>query len=394
MVQSHKSKNISLLDGNAAAALGVVMSRVQVVPNFPVTPQTEIIENLAEFKSKNKWRGEFLPMESEHSVLSAAVASSACGARTFTATSSQGLLLMHEILYVASGMRLPIVMANVSRAISAPITLWCDHNDVLSQRSTGWMIFFCENNQEVLDSVIQSFKICENENVLLPAIVNLDGFILSYTREQISIPEQKDVDSFLPKLKSKINLDPKTPKVLGPAVIKDYSYFRSQVHVAHRNAFDVIKDVQLEWKKKFGRSYDFVEPFMMDGAEIALVTMGSNTTIAKAAIKKLRAKGKKVGLVKLRVFRPFPREEIKKALNKVEAVCVVDQNIAPGFGGITHPEIKSVLCERRIPVNSFIAGLGGAYVSEKDFEEIIIETFNSAKTKKEKTFWHSRFLKV
>lgn len=382
-----------LLDGNMAAAWGARLSRVQVVPNFPVTPQTEIIETLASWRSKNLWKGEFLPMESEHSVMSAAVASSASGARTFTATSSQGLLLMHEILYIASGMRLPIVMTNVSRALSSPINIWCDHNDVLDQRDSGWMIFFCENNQEVIDHTIQAFKICENSKVLLPAIVNMDGFTSSYTREPIELPGQKKVDFFLPKFKPKVCLDPKKPMALGAAVIKEYSYFRSQIRAAHKNAFSVIRDVQNEWNNKFKRSYKFAESFMMNDAKVALVTMGANTTIAKAAVKELRSKGKKVGLVKLRIYRPFPENEIRKLLSGVEAVCVVDQNISPGSGGIIYPEIKSLLCEQKIPVNSYIAGIGGAYVSKKDFENVILETFKSIKTKKEKTWWHDRFLR-
>jgi pyruvate ferredoxin oxidoreductase alpha subunit len=174
----------TLLDGNAAAAWGARLSKVQVVPNFPVTPQTEIIETLAEWSVRGLWRGRFLPVESEHSVLSAAVAASATGARVFTGSSSQGLMLMHEIMYVASGMRLPIVMMNVSRALSAPITLWPDHNDFLDQRDSGWLMFACERNQEVLDTVIQAFRISEDVNVMLPSLINLDGFILSYTRER------------------------------------------------------------------------------------------------------------------------------------------------------------------------------------------------------------------
>ncbi|MBU0898677.1 MAG: hypothetical protein KKB03_00740 [Nanoarchaeota archaeon] len=388
-----KRGNKLVLDGNVAAAWGARLARAQVVPNFPVTPQTEIIETLAEWKAKNLWKGEFLPMESEHSVMSAAVASSASGARTFTATSSQGLLLMHEILYVASGMRLPIVMANVSRALSSPINIWCDHNDILDQRDSGWMIFFCENNQEVIDHVIQGFKIGENINVLLPTIVNMDGFTSSYTREPIELPDQKKVNSFLPKFNPKVRLDPKKPMALGAAVIKEYSYFRSQIRKAHKNALGVIKDVHNEWNSKFKRDYKLAEPFMMSGAKVALVTMGSNTTIAKAAIKKLRSKGKKVGLVKLRLFRPFPESEIKKLLSSAEAVCVVDQNISPGSGGIVYPEIKSLLCDRRIPVSNYIAGIGGAYVTENDFEGVIDETFKSIKTKKGKIWWHDRFLR-
>ena len=380
------------MDGNAAAAWGARLSKVQVVPNFPVTPQTEIIETLAEWDANGMWKGNFLPVESEHSVLSAAVASSATGARTFTGSSSQGLLLMHEVMYIASGMRLPIVMMNVSRAISAPITLWPDHNDFLDQRDSGWLMFSCERNQEVLDTVIQSFKISEDVNVMLPSLINLDGFILSYTREPTEIPEQRKVDSFLPKFKPKVVLDPKRPMALGVGVMKEYSYFRSQVHMAQKNAMKVIKDVQGDFARKFGRLYQVVEPYMMEGAKAAIVITGANTTIARSAVKALREKGKKIGLLRLRLLRPYPEEDIKKALENVEAVGVVDQNLAPGKGGIIYPEIKASIAERRIPISSFIISLGGKHISKEEFETICLEVLETVKTKKEKKMWQGKFL--
>ena len=382
----------TLLDGNAAAAWGARLSRVQVVPNFPVTPQTEIIETLAEWSARGEWKGKFLPVESEHSVLSAAVASSATGARTFTGSSSQGLMLMHEIMYVASGMRLPIVMMNVSRALSAPISLWSDHNDFLDQRDSGWLMFACERNQEVLDSVIQAFKVSEDVNVMLPSLINLDGFILSYTREPTEIPDQSKVDSFLPKFKPKVYLDPKKPMALGIGVMKEYSYFRSQSHLAQKNALGVIKEVQAAFGRKFGRRYSVVEPYMMDGARACLVTMGANTTIARAAVKALRARGKRIGLLRLRLVRPFPEEDLRKALSGLDAVGVVDQNLAPGRGGILHPEVKAALCDYRIPVSSFIISLGGKHISQKEFETIGEKVLETAKTKKPVVMWQGKFL--
>jgi len=377
----------TLLDGDAAAAWGGRLSRAQVVPNFPVTPQTELIEKFAEWKSGGEWKGEFLPVESEHSVLSAAIAASATGARVFSGSSSQGLMLMHEMVYVASGMRVPIVMINVSRALSAPITLWPDHNDILGQRDAGWLIFFCESNQEVLDTVIQAFKICEDERVLLPAFINMEGFVLSYTREPIQIPDQKKVDRFLPKYRPKVFLDPKKPMALGIGVMKEYPYFRSQVYAAHKNALGVIKEVQRDWKKKFGREYGLIEGYMMEGAQAALVTMGANSSIAKAAVKGLRSKGLPIGLVRLRVHRPFPREEISRALEGVEAVGVIDQNLSPGYGGIVYPEIRDVLYDKRIPVSDFIIGLGGRHISQQELEQIGMEVLKSVKTKKEVRMW-------
>jgi pyruvate ferredoxin oxidoreductase alpha subunit len=382
----------TLMDGNAAAAWGARLSKVQVVPNFPVTPQTEIIETLAEWSSSGAWKGRFLPVESEHSVLSAAVASSATGARTFTGSSSQGLLLMHEVMYIASGMRLPIVMMNVSRALSAPITLWPDHNDFLDQRDAGWLMFACERNQEVLDTVIQAFKVSESTRVMLPSLVNLDGFILSYTREPTEIPDQKKVDSFLPKFKPKVSLDPKKPMALGIGVMKEYSYFRNQAHLAQKNALKVIKEVQDLFGRKFGRRYRIVEPYMMEGAKAALVTMGANTTIARAAVKSLRAKGKKIGLVRLRLVRPFPEEDLKKALSKVEAIGVVDQNLAPGKGGILYPEVRSTMYESRLPISNFIISLGGKHISREEFETIGEKILETTKTKKPRMMWQGKFL--
>lgn len=383
----------TLLDGNAAAAWGARLSRAQVVPNFPVTPQTEIIETLAEWSVKGLWKGRFLPVESEHSVLSAAVAASATGARVFTGSSSQGLMLMHEIMYVASGMRLPIVMMNVSRALSAPITLWSDHNDFLDQRDSGWLMFACEHNQEVLDSAIMAYRISEDMNVLLPSLINLDGFILSYTREPTEIPEQRRVDGFLPKFRPKVYLDPNKPMALGIGVMKEYSYFRSQSHLAQKNALKVIKDVQGAFGQRFGRRYRAVEPYMMDNARAALVTMGANTTIARAAVKALRARGKRIGLLRLRLIRPFPEDEIREALSGLDAVGVVDQNLAPGRGGILYPEIKAALYGQRIPISSFIISLGGKHISRQEFEAMCLETLESARTKRPKVMWQGRFLR-
>jgi pyruvate ferredoxin oxidoreductase alpha subunit len=377
----------TLLDGNASAAWGARLARVQVVPNFPITPQTEIIETIAKWKANGEFDGEFVPVESEHSVLSACVASAATGARTFTGSSSQGLLLMHEVIYIASGLRLPIVMVNVSRGLSAPITLWPDHNDILDQRDSGWLMFFCERNQEVLDTIIQAYKICEDRRVLLPAFINMEGFFLSFTREPVIIPDQRKVDKFLPKYSPKVFLDPKKPMAEGIGVMKEYPYFREQVHLAHKNALKVIKEVQNEWYKEFGRRYYLIEPYMMEDAEATLIILGSNATIAKSAVKKLRSKGKKIGLLRIRLFRPFPREELIKLLAGVKAVGVIDQNIAPGFGGIMYNEVKSALYDFKIPISNFIISLGGKYVSEKEFEDFGKKVLESIQTKEGKIFW-------
>lgn len=357
----------TLIDGNASAAWGARLSKVEVAPVFPITPQTEVIETLAEWKCKKLWNGEFVQLEGEHSVLTAAIASQATGARTFTASSSQGLLYMHEMHYVASGMRLPLVMVNCSRALSAPISLWCDNNDILAIRDSGWLMFFAKNNQEVLDSIIMAYKISENRDVLLPSIINMDGFIHSYTREPVCIPEQGCVDRFLPKYEPKTILDPKKPMSLGTPVIPEYMYFRSQHHKASMNALKVIPKVCKEFEKAFGRKYGLIEKYKCDDAKIIFVALGSLCTTIEEAVNDLRKEGMKVGLLRIRVLRPFPKDEIKKAL-KGKHIAVIDNNVAPGYGGILYPEICSVVGTEN--VSDFIVGLGGKNVSKNDFKEI------------------------
>lgn len=356
----------TLIDGNSAAAWGARLSRAQVVTNFPITPQTEIIEELAEWKSKGEWNGEFVTMDGEHSVLSAAIASEATGARTFTASSSQGTMYAREMFNVASGMRLPIVFANCSRALSSPITLWCDHSDVLALRDSGWIIFFAKNNQEVLDSIIQGYAIAENRNVLLPLLINLEGFILSYTREPVLIPEQKKVDTFLPKFEPKLLLDPKKPMTLGTPVMEGYMYFRSQLHKAQENALSVTKQVCKKFYKHFGRKYDLIKKYKTDDAKIIFVALGSMCTTIEAAVDSLRKQKIKAGLLRIRCFRPFPKKDIANALKNCEKIAVIDNNFSPGFGGILYSEISTTIENKNI--SDFIVSLGGKYIGRKDFE--------------------------
>ncbi len=360
-----------LLDGNQAAAWAVKLANVQSFPCFPITPQTEIIETIAKWKADGKLKNlVFNELESEHSVISAALGSQMTGARTFTATSSQGIMLMHEILPIISGTRMPLVMVNVSRALSAPITLWPDHNDFLAMRDAGWIMFCCETNQEVLDTIIMAYKIAENKKVMLPVLINMDGFIHSYTRTEVEIPDQKKVSKFLMKTKQKNRLDVKKPMTLGGAVLEEeYIKYRSQLHSAHLEAINVIKNVQKKWKDKFKRRYYVVEEYGMKNAKAALVIMGSYSTIAKSAVDNLKSKGINVGIVRLRLIRPFPSDEIRSALGHVNEIGVFDQNLSPGLGGILYSEVKACLKKNK-NVSSFIGGLGGKPVSEKDFEEI------------------------
>lgn len=364
------------LTGNEAVAWAAKLARAQYIPNYPITPQTEIIETLAQWGADGLLDADFCPMDSEHSVMSAAVGASATGARVFTATSSQGLELMHEMMYIASGLRLPIVMVNCSRGLSAPITLLCDHNDYLGLRDTGWIMVNAQNNQEALDSVIMAYKISENKDVLLPSVVNLDGYVLSYTMEPTIVPEQGQVDRFLPPYKaSHAFFDPKKPMVQGVAVLNpdDYTHFRKQLHKAQLNAKHAIEKVCSDWRKMTGRHYGLVEKYRLEDAEIAIVTQGSVSTTAKAEVEEMRKKGAKVGLLRLRVMRPLPKEEIRSTLKEMEGVAVVDKNLAPGLGGIAHSEIRDCLydIEEQPIMSSFVIGLGGKAEEMKQFRQIV-----------------------
>ncbi len=373
----------NLMDGNTAAAWAARLCGVKVVPNFPITPQTELIEKLAEWKANGEWRGEFVDVEGEHSVMSACIGAEASGARTFTASSSQGTLYMHEVMYIASGMRLPIVMVNVSRGLSAPVTLWTDQNDVLAMRDAGWLVFFSQNNQEVLDTVIQAYKIAEDKEIMLPALVNMEGFIHSYTREPVEIPDRLEVSKFLPAYRPRAVLDPEKPMCQGiSAMGRDYMEFRAQQHRAQLNAKKKIEEVGKEFGKRFGREYGLVEEHEMKDANFAFVTTGAVSTTVRETVNRLRRKGRKAGLLRLRTYRPFPEEEIQKSLEKVKRVAVIDNNVAPGYGGILFPEVKAALYDNNAVVSDFITSLGGTHVGVKDFLEVYKKAGSCRKPKK------------
>lgn len=363
---------IDIIDGNTCAAWGARLAKVQCVPCFPITPTTEIIETIAAWKAEGEFKGEFVVLESEHSAASACLGASMTGARVFNATSSQGLLLMHEILPIISGCRTPMVLATVSRCLSAPIGLWPDHNDTLAMRDSGWIMLICETNQEVLDSVIMAYKISENPKILLPVIVNMDGFVHSYTRTEVDVPEQKMVDKFLPHPELEVRLDVKKPMTLGiPAMGLDYMRFRQQLHKAMLDSFDVIDAVHGEWAKLTGRKYEFLDEYKLKDAKAAIVMIGANSTIARAAVDEMRKKGKKVGLLRIRLLRPFPEKQLRNALEKIKSIAVIDQNICPGMGGILYPEVKMALYGCRNVVCNYIQGLGGNFVSEQDYIDIL-----------------------
>ncbi|WP_414470537.1 pyruvate synthase subunit PorA [Methanobacterium sp. ACI-7] len=367
---------MKVISANRAIAEAVKLAKPKVVPVYPITPQTSISEYLAQFVADGDLPAEYIRVESEHSAISAAVGASGAGVRVFTATSSQGLALMHEILFAAAGLRNPIVMGNANRALSAPLSIWNDQQDSISQRDTGWMQFYAENAQEALDLVLQAYKISENEKVLLPSMVCVDGFILTHTVEPVAIPSQEDVDEFLPEYIPKhAYLDPKDPMSLG--TFTDPNYYmeaRYDMEVAMEGSKEIIRNVNKEFGEKFGREYDFVENYMCDDAEIIIVAMGSICGTIKAVIDKLRSQGQKVGLLKVVVFRPFPKDEIFNAIKNADRIAVLDKNISFGIGGVLFNEIKAKM---DVDARGFILGLGGRDVSNEDIRDIINITKNS-----------------
>jgi pyruvate ferredoxin oxidoreductase alpha subunit len=369
----------AMLTGNAAAAWGARLAGADYVPAFPITPQTEIIETLARWCANGEMPARLVMMDSEHSMLAAAAGAAAAGVRVFTATSSQGFVYGFEMLYAIAGLRLPLVLVNVSRALAHPITLEPDHNDVLAARDTGFLQFHCETSQEVLDSILIAYRLAEHRNVLLPAIVNLDGFYLSFTREPVDVPDLVNVKKFLP------DFMPVYPALAGQdavalgATVLDaslYSYFKHRMHHAAENALTLYPAIAGEFAARFGRRYDAIEEFMLEDADYVIVMTNSFASMGKAAIKRLRGAGKKVGLARLRVVRPFPCDDLQRVLRGRKGVAVVDQNISVGKGGILFSEIASALygLNDRPPVLlSFIGGLGGRRFRAGEFDGMLAE---------------------
>lgn len=366
-----------MLTGNAAAAWGARLADVDYVPAFPITPQTEIIEQLATWFDDGTMSGKFVTLDSEHSMMTAAGAAAATGCRVFTATSSQGLLYGLEALYTVAGWRVPFVLVNVSRGLSAPITLEPDHNDILATRDTGCIQIHAETCPEVLDAVLMAYRVAEDPRVRLPALVNLDGFYLSFTREPVDIPSPEQVRAFLPAFQPlQAEFRASMPRSQGGAVLggTTYSYFRHQMHKAAENALTVYAEAAADFQRIFGRPHEPVECYRMDDAEYVLVMTGSFATKAKAAVQRLRHEGIRVGLLRLRLIRPWPAAAIANALVSRRGVAVIDQNLAPGFGGILFPEVAAALYPRvdRPPVlRSFVGGLGGKDITMAEFRHVV-----------------------
>ena len=378
------------MEVSIAMAEAVKLANVDCIAAYPITPQTHIVEHLSELVAEGELDAEFIPVESEHSALSVCAGTSAVGARTFTATSAQGLALMHEILFIVSGMRLPVVMAVANRALSAPLSIWNDHSDVMASRDCGWIQIFTENGQEVFDQTLCAFKIAEDPRVLTPTIINLDGFTLSHVVEPHKIMSQEEVDKFLPVYKPLYTLHPDRPLTMGAFGMPEiYSEAKKAQDIVLRESYPVILEVWKEWGELTGRNYAPLETYRMEGAKIAILAMGSFCENAMEAVDHLREQGLPAGLLRLRLWRPFPFDDIREAMKGLETLVIMDRAISlGGIGGPVCSEIKSALYgqPKRPKVFSFIAGLGGRDVPPEHFEQMVHESLKLKKKRKMEEF--------
>ncbi|MGQ9507138.1 MAG: pyruvate ferredoxin oxidoreductase [Candidatus Bathycorpusculaceae bacterium] len=392
-------QEVLALNGDEAVAYAVKQSDVDIVAAYPITPQTIMVEKFSEYVANGEVETEFVCTESEHSALTACLAASVTGARAFTASASAGLALMHEMLFVTSGCRAPVVMAIANRAYSAPLNIHCDHSDTMAQRDSGWIQIYVENTQEAYDSVIQAFKIAENPEVLLPAIVGLDGFTLSHTLENVQVLPDDAVKKFvgirqIPLVtnhegkKVPFKLDPENPTTMGPIALPNYYFeFKRQQEEAMKNALKIIRQVHEEYAQLSGRRYGdgLLEPYYMDDAEIATVCLGSTAGTIKAVVDGLRAEGVKAGLLRIRTLRPFPVEEIVEALKDVKTVAVMDRSISFGsHGGPVFHEVRHALydAEKHPYVVNYVYGLGGRDTSPTQIRGIYEDLQKILQTKR------------
>jgi len=379
-----------MMEGNEAAAWGAKLCRVEVVPAYPITPQTELISHIATLIAQGEMKTQYIKVEGEHTAMAAACGASVAGARVFTATASQGMVFMEEALWMPPGRRLPIVMCMVNRAIAPLGDLRPDHNDSLLQRDTGWIQLYCENSQEVLDTVIQAYRIGEDKRVYLPVAPCYDGYFVSATATPTTVPDQEDVDDFLPPYKHEMySLMPEEWKpVPRPANLAKARY---EVQQAMERAKEAVEEVDREYAKRFGRSYDgFLEEYACDDAEAVLVTMGSMTGTARDVVDEMQSEGKKIGLVKLRGFRPFPTEELRELAKKYRAIGIVDRNTSYGSagGGIVVMEAARALypLDDRPLLLDFHVGLAGSDVTMRQIRYMadkVLEAHEKGRVEKE-----------
>jgi len=368
---------------SVAIAEAVAQCKVDVVASYPITPQTHIVEHLADLVNNGELDAEYIPAESEHAAMSACIGAAATGARTFTSTASQGLLLMYENLFIASALRLPIVMVITNRSVSAPISIWNDHSDIMTMRDSGWITIFAENGQEAVDLIYNAYKIAEK--ALLPVAINIDGFILSHVIEPIEFLDQELVDKYLPPLRMKYKLDPKKPITMGAIGVPEiYTEAKKAQDEALNASYRIIVNAWKEFEKLTGKKYQPIETYQIEDAEVALLIMGSLAETAINAVDLLRKEGKKVGLIRIRLWRPFPLKDFLRAIGKIKALGVVDRAVSHGAtGGPVGIEIRSALYQsnKRPRVVNFIAGLSGRDVTVEDFVELFERTYKAINKK-------------
>jgi pyruvate/2-oxoacid:ferredoxin oxidoreductase alpha subunit len=364
---------LKLLTGNEAVAWAVARAGAQVVAAYPITPQTTIIEYLAALVQKGISGAEYLAVESEHSALAACIGAAHAGARVFTATSGQGLALMHELLHWAAGARLPVVMVDVNRAMAAPWSIWSDQNDSLAQRDTGWIQLYCETAQELLDAVVQAFILAPR--LSLPVMVVEDAFFLSHTAEPVSVPDADELRGIIPEWEAPWRIDPQRPKAVGGlAQPAQYEAMRRQLDEAHARALREIESVAAEWRRRFGRGEaGLVVPYRCAGAEEIVVATGTMAGTARAAVDAARSRGRRVGLLKVRTFRPFPAVEVRRLLQGTRRAVVLDRNCSYGASGIFCQEIRAALhgLDGAPEVHGFVVGMGGRDVTPARVEEAL-----------------------
>lgn len=360
-----------VIEGSHAVSEAVRLARVQVMSAYPITPQTHIVEALSDFCAEGLMDSRFICVESEHSAMAAVIAASATGVRTFTATSSHGLALMHELLHWAAAARLPIVMAEVNRALGPGWNIWMDQSDSLAQRDTGWIQLYCEDAQEALDTTLQAYRIAEHVN--LPVMIVLDAFFLSHTHEPVDLPSQNDADAFLPPFTPRISVDSKPPanyyQMAPPAY---YMEMRRDIQSAMESADHSFETAEADFDRIFGRKYGAVEPVSCEDAELIIVASGTAAGTLRQFIEDKRRQGEKAGMLKIKMFRPFPTALVRRFLQNAKKVAVLDRNFSFGAGGVFAQEIKAALLnhDRRPPVFDYIAGLGGRDITLETLEEI------------------------
>lgn len=383
--------NYKMLDGNDAAAEAMKLAKVQVVSVYPITPQSSMSERLADMIASGELDAEYIRVESEHSAMSMVTTAQLTGVRAATATASNGLALMHEVLGLAAGNRAPIVMPVVNRAVAAPWSLWCEHGDTMSQRDMGWMQFYCQNVQEVLDLMLIAYRVAEDARVLTPTMVCLDGFFLSHSMQKVEVPEENLVDDFIGEyIPKNTYLDTKNPMFLsdltGP---EEYTEMRYQQKMSMNNAFQVVEEVFEEFEEKFGRKLEIVEGYRTEDAEVVIVALGSMCGTIKHVVDMMRKEGKKVGLAKLTIFRPFPVKQLSQVLSGSKVVGVFDRSSGLGAeGGPVWSETCAAMKDEDIDVRQYIGGLGGRDVTTENMEKIFNELLEIKDGKrKEHTEW-------